>query len=177
MVVRICVDPAHCKSLSVIRPSVENTPFRRGEGMLMVVRTSCWWHCGRYVSCEGPHGMFLLLYSGTNHMGGHAQLVHIYWHCCIKMFLKILQGPALVHAGEKGRERLGMGGPRVKYSVHLSYRFVDLLYCYMKEFGVRQLLPRPKDGALYVRAMRLSLHRTETSMCFEATERRTRPCS
>ena len=42
--------------------------------MIMVVRVV---HCRWYVSCESPQGIFLVLYSGTNHMGGLAKLVHI----------------------------------------------------------------------------------------------------
>ena len=53
--------------------------------MIMVVRVS---HCRWYVSCESPHGMFLVCYySGANHMGGPLSrtgayiYVYIYIHC------------------------------------------------------------------------------------------------
>ena len=51
---RVCVDIDHGMYVSVIRPSVENAPFHRGEGMIMVVRAS---YCRWDVSCESqPYG-------------------------------------------------------------------------------------------------------------------------
>ena len=55
MVVHVRV--ARATYLIVIRPSVKNAPFHGGESMIMVVRVS---YCRWYVSCESPHGMFLV---------------------------------------------------------------------------------------------------------------------
>ena len=71
MVMVMCVLTLTLVCFVRLQPGVQNAPFHRGEGkMMMMMMMMCVCVCvlALPVCFTRPHGRFLVLYRGTNHM-------------------------------------------------------------------------------------------------------------